>query len=163
VRTIGHWAFAYNLSLTNVTIGSGVSRIGQHAFWNCPLTAAYFTGNAPTADPSAFEDDNQVVIYYLPGTLGWGQTFAGRPTVLWNPSGLLAILTSGPSFGLSANGFGFTIIGPTNTLVVVEACTNLASPAWVRVSTNTLAQGISSFRDAAWTNYPARSYRVRSF
>ena len=98
-------------------------------------------------------------MYYLPGTTGWGPTFGGRPTALWvlpNP----LILAS--SVGVQTNAFGFIISWATNIAVVVEACTNLANPAWSPVGTNTLTGGWSYFSDPDWTNHPTRFYRLRS-
>jgi hypothetical protein len=60
------------------------------------------------------------------------------------------------------NRFGFTIVGPSNLVIVVEAATNPANPAWLAVGTNTLTQGASYFSDLRWTNYPARFYRLRA-
>jgi hypothetical protein len=107
-----------------------------------------------------FYNDNTATVYYLPGTTGWGATFGGRPTALWflpNP----LILTSGPSFGVQTNRFGFIISWATNLPVVVEACTNLPNPIWAPVRTNTLIGGSSYFSDPQWTNYPGRFYRLR--
>jgi hypothetical protein len=72
------------------------------------------------------------------------------------------ILNNGPSFGVRTNGFGFIISWATNISVVVEACTDLASPIWSPVRTNTLTDGSSYFSDPQWTNHPARFYRLRS-
>ncbi len=86
VTSIGNEAFAFCMSLTNVTIGNSVTIIGSDAFTGLlNLKAALFKGNAPTADSSVFSGDLNVTIYYLPGTTGWGTTFGGRPTALWNP------------------------------------------------------------------------------
>jgi len=102
-----------------------------------------------------------VTVYYLPGTTGWGTTFADRPTALW---WLLSpvILAFPPGFGVLSNGFGFTISWATNTSVVVEACTSLTNPIWSSLGTNTLTDGWSYFSDPDWTNHPARFYRLRS-
>jgi hypothetical protein len=100
----------------------------------------------------------KVTVYYLPGTTGWGRTFGGRPTVLWNPQ----IETSSGSFGVRTNRFGFNITRTSNLVVVVEACTNLANPTWSVVATNTLADGWAYFSDPQWTNYRSRFYRLRS-
>ena len=70
--------------------------------------------------------------------------------------------TTSASFGVRTNQFGFTITGASNLVIVVEACTNLASPTWSPVGTNTLTGGSSYFSDPQWTNYPARLYRLRS-
>jgi len=109
-----------------------------------------------------FLGDNNTV-YYLPGTTGWGSTFGGRPTALWNPQAQ----TSDASFGVRTNRFGFKIIGSSNLVIVVEACTNLATPVWTPIGTKTLntfigTNGSSYFSDPQWTNHPSRFYRLRS-
>ena len=86
--------------------------------------------------------------------------FDGRPTALWTLPYPL-IMNNGPSLAGLANGFSFQISWATNLSVVVEAATNLASPVWTPVATNTLAGGLSAFSDHQWTNYPGRFYRVR--
>lgn len=91
-----------------------------------------------------FESAGQVTVYYLPGATGW------EPQVQ----------TSGASFGVRPNGFGFTITGTSGLGLVVEACTNLAQPAWTPLSTNSLSGGSADFTDPAWTNYPTRFYRL---
>jgi hypothetical protein len=70
------------------------------------------------------------------------------------------ILNGEPSFGVGANGFGFTISWATNASVVVEAATNLANPVWIPVSTSPLTGGTNYFSDPQWTNYPGRFYRA---
>ena len=72
------------------------------------------------------------------------------------------VQTSGGSFGVRTNRFGFNITGTSGLVIVVEACTNLANPSWSPVGTNTLTGGSSYFSDPQWTNYPARFYRLRS-
>jgi hypothetical protein len=64
--------------------------------------------------------------------------------------------------GVSTAGFGFTIMGVSNVVVVVEAATDLASPAWAPVATCTLVDGGASFSDPGWSNYASRFYRLRS-
>ena len=71
--------------------------------------------------------------------------------------------TSGTSFGVRTNRFGFNITtGTLGLVVVVEACTNLSNPVWQPVQTNTLTTGSAFFSDPQWTNYPGRYYRLRS-
>jgi hypothetical protein len=164
VTSIGGGAFAACGSLTSVTIDNSVTNIGFEAFGFCSsLTGVYFTGNSltSTSDLSVFQYSTNATVYYLPGTTGWGPTFDDRPTALWflpNP----LILNQSPGFGVQTNQFGFTIWWATNVPVVVEACTNLANPAWNPVATNPLTGGSSYFSDPRWTNYPARFYRLRS-
>jgi hypothetical protein len=102
--------------------------------------------------------DDYATVYYLPGTTGWGTTFGGRPTVLWNPQ----FQTGAPTFGVQNNQFGFTVSGTTNIPIVLEATTALARPLWVNLQTCTLTNGSIYFSDPTWTNYPNRFYRIRS-
>jgi hypothetical protein len=163
VTSIGDDAFADCTSLTSVTIPGSVTSIGEYAFWSdYSLTSAYFTGNAPspTYDSTVFSEASLGTGYYLPGTTGWGAKFDGIPTAPWflpNP----LILDNGPGFGVQPGGFGFTISWATNASVVVQAATNLANPAWIPVSTNTVTGGTNYFSDPQWTNYVRRFYRVQ--
>jgi hypothetical protein len=92
VISIGPAAFSNCGSLTNVTLGSGVTSIGDSAFALCAkLKRVNCRGNAPklvnasgSAGPNVFRG-TLATVYYLSGTTGWGKTFGGRPTVLWNP------------------------------------------------------------------------------
>ena len=162
VSSIGSYAFYRCTSLTNVTIPNSLTSIESYAFPGCSgLKAVCFWGDAPGAgtDATVFYGDNAATIYYLPGKSGWGTTFDGVATALWFLANPL-ILSSGSSFGVQTNKFGFTISWATNVPVVVEGSTNLVN--WVPVSTNTLTSGTSYFSDPQWTNYPSRYYRVRS-
>jgi hypothetical protein len=153
VTNIGDEAFDDCTHLLNIVIPNSVNSISESAFAFCSrLTSVYFQGNAPFNLGTAFYDDPAAVVYYLPGTIGWGTTFGGAPTVLWNPQAA--------TFMTEGNQFGFNITGATNITVVVEACTNVANPVWLPVSTNTLSSsGTSPFTDPQWTNYPNRYYR----
>jgi hypothetical protein len=117
-------------------------------------------GNAPAFGFSVFNDDDNVILYYLPVMKGWDEPF-DVPTALWSLP-LPVILTNDPDFGVQTNGFGFTISWPIHSSVVVEACTDLANSDWSPVATNTITDGSSYFSDPEWTNYPGRFYRVRS-
>ncbi len=75
---------------------------------------------------------------------------------IWDPQ-----MQDDEFFGVQSNRFGFNIIGSSNLSVVIEACTNLVNPVWVPVETNILTEGRFYFSDPAWTNYPARFYRLR--
>jgi len=166
VTSLGVSAFNFCSVLTNVTIGNNVTNIGSFAFSSCKrLHQAYFSGNAPevngrlgSTDISLFSGESGTV-YYLPGTAGWGTSFGGWPTALWYQS-QPQILGPGYGLGVQNNGFNFTTSWATNTVVVVEASTNLQD--WMPVSTNALANGTNFYTDSTWTNYPQRFYRVRS-
>jgi hypothetical protein len=158
-------ALAHCTGLTNVTIGNSVTSIGDAALEGCiSLTGVYFQGNAPgfgSRWAGPFNDSTNVTVYYLPGTSGWDTNYAGRPTASWVLP-YPVILNSSPRFGLSTNGFGFTVSWATTVPFVVEATTSLVNPAWTPLATNTLVNGTSYFSDAEWTNHPSRFYRVRS-
>ena len=135
----------------------------EGAFGYCTnLTGVYFKGNAPGISGPGFFDvftgALKATVYFLPGTTGWGATFAYRPARLWNP----LIQTSGPGFGIAPGGFGFNITGTPNIPIVVEASTALANAAWIPLQSLNLTNGTFHFSDSHWTNYPARSYRIRS-
>jgi hypothetical protein len=158
VTNIGDYAFFDCTSLTSVTIGRSVTNISDQFLGCTSLTGFHFQGNAPENGidfPLLFRAAGATV-YYLAGTVGWGPTFRHLPTLLWNPQ----VQTRDASFGVLTNRFGFTITGTSNLVIVVEACTNLASPIWSPVGTNALTGGSSYFSDPQWTNYPARFYRL---
>jgi hypothetical protein len=162
VVSIGYEAFRGCTSLTSVTIPNSVLSIESYAFEECAnLTSVYFKGDAPSVGLIVFSGSDAATVYYLPGTTGWGATFAERPTALWVLP-YPVILTTTPSFGIQTDGFGFTISWATNIPVVVEASTSLANPSWFPVSTNTLTDGWAYFSDPDWKNYSSRFYRVRS-
>ena len=93
---IGSSTFANNKQLGFVTIAGSVTSLGANAFANCiHLAHAYFQGDAPATDGTAFNGDynaqyanslnafenNQyrTVVQYLPGTTGWGSSYGGVP------------------------------------------------------------------------------------
>jgi hypothetical protein len=133
-------------------------QIGDVALSSCTsLTSVHFQGNAPSFGSNVFDGDTNAWAYYLPETTGWGPTFGGRPTSLWNP----VIQASGPSFGVQTNQFGFTITGTTNTPFVVEASVDLVTASWISLQTCTLTSGPIYFSDPQWTTSARRVYRLR--
>ena len=96
VTFIGDNAFNSCPNLTGITIPAGLVTMGVDVFKNCSyLKRVWCEGNAPSPEWDVFGDDPLVVVYYLPGTTGWSDTFSGRPTALW--------LWKGYSFFLSNN------------------------------------------------------------
>ena len=152
-------AFYRCAGLTSITMGNGVASIGSGAFTGSTnLTNVYFAGNAPSFPGTSSLAGDGATVYYLPGTTGWGPTFGGHPTALWQPR----VQTIDASIGVRTNQFGFNVTWASGRDVVVEACADLANPAWATEGTNTLTGESSYFTDPQWTNYPARFYRLRS-
>jgi hypothetical protein len=162
VTSIGDLAFNECYSLGSVTIPNSVNRIGDSAFSYCPgLYRVFFRGDVPSFESPYVFYSSPPTLYYLPGTIGWTETVADRPAEPWLlPTPL--ILTRSPSFGVRTNQFGFRVSWATNASVVLEACTNLAAPNWSLLKTNALVNGWSYFSDPQWSNHPNRVYRVRS-
>ncbi len=161
VTSLGDGEFADDSSLTNAVIGNGVTSLGDNAFSDCiNLTGVYYRGDAPSLGGNyVFYNVYSVTNYYLPGASGWDMpTFGGCPTALWS----LPTTLDFSSVGVWTNQFGFTITGPSDAVVVVEACTDPANPGWSPVGTNTLTGGSSYFSDPEWMNYPCRFYRLHS-
>ena len=159
VAWISSLAFYDCYSLTNVTIPHSVTNMGAAVFAYCSsLTGVYFKCNPPSIGSTLFYGDDKMTVYYLPRTTGWGSTFGGRPTALWNP----LIQTSNASWGVRTNPFGFNIVGTPSIPIVVEASTNLTSASWTSLQSCTLTNGSIYFSDPQWTNYVIRFYRIRS-
>jgi hypothetical protein len=153
-------AFHYCVILTNVTIGAGVTNIADYAFSECTnLHTVYFKGNAPALGYNVFWSQvYPTTVYYLPGTTGWGPSFDGLPSVLWNPQAQ----AQGESFGVQKGRFGFNITGTGNIPLAIEASSNPEAGPWISLQTCTLTNGLIYFTDPQWTNYPSRVYRIRS-
>jgi hypothetical protein len=153
VTTIGSASFGNCSILTNVIFGRNLINIADYAFQYCGnLRALYFHGNAPSIGPNLFYFSRNVIVYRLPASTGWGVSLGYNftaPVVTWNPSI--------SNFGVTTNGFGFSISGTTNIPISVEACTNLTSPVWIAITNVTLTNTFH-FSDPSWTNYHRRYY-----
>jgi hypothetical protein len=85
VRTIDITAFDGCSRLVSMLVGSGVADIGIGAFSECyALTGLYFKGNAPNLGDWVFDDSSVAIVYHLAVATGWGETFGGLPTALWD-------------------------------------------------------------------------------
>jgi hypothetical protein len=151
--------------LTNILFSSSVTNIETGAFTGCfSLTSAHFVGNAPSYHPDypPFRDTaDDMIVYYLAGTTGWGPMYGGRPTALWTLSPPV-VRSQASTFGVQSNRFRFEIRGAASIPIVVEACSDLTGGPWVALRTNTLSGGSLFFSDPDWINHPARLYRIRA-
>lgn len=155
-RFLGPWAFLYCRGLRKVVLPDTITNLGSSTFEYCSnLAAVFFTGNAPSVSPDAFAYDTNAIAYYLPGTVGWSNSLAGIPAVLWNPQPQ----TADPLFGVHSNQFGFDIAGTANIPIVVQAASGLPGP-WTAVQTCTLTNGLIYFSDPYWLDYTQRFYRI---
>jgi hypothetical protein len=159
VTEIEDFAFGSCASLSRIVLPASVTDIRPYAFYDCPsLSAAYSRGNAPSISDSAFSFTDNVTVYYLPETTGWGPTFGSRPTALWNPR----VQTADPTFGLQPGGFGLPINGTVDIPIVLEAAPSLGGSEWTPLLSGTLTNGAIHYIDLNHTDAPARFYRIRS-
>jgi hypothetical protein len=157
VTEIGIHAFAGCTSLTNLTIDNGVVSIGVGAFTSCfNLTSVHFWGNPPSIADGDLGFSFNTTIYYLPGN-AWGSGFANVPTAVWVLPNPVILNTK-----MQTEGFDFTVSWATNRSVVVEATTNLTSPVWAPVATNSLNNQSFRFNDPQCAHYTNQFYRIRS-
>ena len=159
VTEIGHAAFS-GCPLTTVVVGASVTDIGRAAFAGCgSLTGVYFVGNAPAFDPldGVFYQDRHCIVYYMPGTTGWGATYCGLPTALWGNPREQDPFTYGTNNGTIAitgyygPGGAVTIPDTINGLPVTSIgyqafwlCTNLTSVT-IPTSITSIGQGAFYF------------------
>jgi hypothetical protein len=141
--------------LTTVLIGESVTDVGGFGFRDCTLlTNVFFAGDRPRSGGLLFSGSDNVTVYYLPGTTGWGDSYADRPAVLWNP------VISDPTPGVAGTGFSFRITGTEDIPIGMEATDDLVAGIWTRLGTNTLAGGTLEFQDEdAWED-GSRVYRI---
>jgi hypothetical protein len=96
VTVVETGAFYGCQNINTVWISSSVTSICERAFRGCySLKSAIFNGNPPAITISfmggggSYMNDyslpfgEPVIIYYMPGTTGWGETYSGRPTAPW--------------------------------------------------------------------------------
>jgi hypothetical protein len=120
VTSIGANAFEDFTKLTSLTIPASVTNIAGNAFAGCSsLTGIYFNSNAPSIDATAFNDDTNGTVYYLPGTTGWSSPFGGLPAVL-------ATAQAQFRYAINADGINITgYSGPGGTVIIPEAVNGL--------------------------------------
>lgn len=86
LTSIGKYAFQ-NCSLTNVVFGTGITDVGAYAFGNEESANFYFSAPPPDIETNTFANDKNSIVYYVPGTSGWGTNFGGLPTAPWTITG----------------------------------------------------------------------------
>jgi hypothetical protein len=71
----------------------------------------------------------------------------------------LVITTTGAAFGFTNGVFGFNLIGPSGSNVVIQASADLQT--WIPLQTNLLGSGLLYFSDPQSTNNVQRFYRAQ--
>lgn len=152
VTRLGDVAFTECSRLTQVVIGKGLTTIGGRVFFYCAnLKEVYFKGNVPvvrhySSDTGpVFEEAANATAYYLAGTIGWGTSFEGAPTAVWNQTNLVL----NPSFeiggtapaswkrGGSAIRSATTAQSGTNSLRIAAAGANAATTQTIALKAGT--------------------------
>ena len=139
--------------LSSITIPASVTTLGNNAFNGClSLASVYFQGSAPVVGSSVFLSDDNATAYYLPGTTGWGSTFAGVPAVLWNPLSYTTNAGNATVTGYTGPGGALTIPTTHNGLPV----TSIGAGAFFDASLTsiTIPAGVTRVGDAAFESCP---------
>jgi len=134
IKGIESGAFAGCEGLKTLELPASIETLDEDAFYGSGLEGVYFHGNAPTAENAFGEGEEmpQATVYYLEGTTGWGETFCGRPTAVWNPSEKPAIHFDPPT--IVDGKLVFNITCPTGT--TLESSTDLKTWTPVAVEGN---------------------------
>ncbi|MGI5925017.1 MAG: leucine-rich repeat protein, partial [Lentisphaeria bacterium] len=96
---IGREAFQGCTGLTSVVIPANVTSIWLFAFDGCSgLTGVYFMGDQPEASLIFKNIPDTLTIYYIDGTVGWGNQFQNRPALPWTSTATFEGNGATPSF-----------------------------------------------------------------
>jgi hypothetical protein len=146
--------------LASAVVTPGVFRVLGFSFSNSPLTngvLAYvpfaIAGNSP-------DHDEMLVLSNM--LLVNAQAFVVPVTV--NSNAILSI-TLPPHFSAivptNAGAIHLELTGTTGRVYVVQSATNLVSPQWIPLTTNTDVTGVLRFDDVSASNFPDQFYRAR--
>ncbi len=151
VTRIGGWAFSGCTSLTSVTIGNSVTSIGDRAFEGCTgLRGVYFEGDAPGEVGEEVFASTPVIVYYIPGTTGWGATFGGRPAIAGYGAAILEIALYP----------GVQVTGEVGTTYVIESKAEVDGDFWLTRGWIELTTPMAIWMDPVPTDSPRRVYRA---
>ena len=150
VISIGPFAFGECQNLTNIVMSARLISISSDAFnGDTFLESIYFLGNAPSAPANLFSYNYFAIVYYLPQTTGWTNTFGGAPAVLWTPQL--------PAMGITTYSNQPVVILPYLAQSIgmhfqLQMTTNLNSANWVTVTNGVQFIGVQI------TNAPSPAY-----
>ena len=157
VTSMGSSSFRDCISLTSITIPKSVTTIMPRAFSGCTsLISVHFLGNALENTFRDFFLANQLTVYFDSGTTGWTDTYAGRPTKLWNPP------TSVVAPSIVAQPQPLTVSpGQGATFTVVATGTEPLSYAWQKNGVNLAGATASTLTINNVQTADAGGYSVR--
>jgi hypothetical protein len=113
VTTILASSFEDGVNLFSLTIPDSVTKIGYCAFAPMRnLTSLYFWGEPVAGEPITGEDPiywiDQLVVYYVEGTPGWGDFFDGYPTAAFTPwRNFVTVKTEQGTYAKTGNWMGW--------------------------------------------------------
>jgi len=151
VTSIGGYAFSGCTGLTSVLIPDSVTRIGGSAFSGCTsLGGVYFQGNCPSEVGGGVLSGTPAIVYYLPGTTGWGETFDGHPVMMGHGAAALEIAVYP----------GIRVTGEVGTTYVIESKTELEGDFWLTRGWIELTTPMAIWMDPVPTDSPRKVYRA---
>jgi len=178
VTRIADYAFMNLNCVTSVTIGKNVQRIGQFVFAGCfSLVEIHFLGNAPILGSAIFLstpatiDASGATIYVSYGSLGWEQSFGGRPvvqtgayklttecdinkgTISINPDtgyykdGTTVVITANPKPGYKLSSWSGNASGTQSILNLLMDSEKSINAAFSPDETDTDGDGLSNYQE----------------
>lgn len=95
---------------------------------------------------------DNAIVYYLPNTTGWGPTFGGRPTRLWNPVC--------NALRLRAGALQLSVTGTPGIPIALESSTHVVTSPWLHRLTTNLLNGQTELSTPVLSNTHAAFYRL---
>jgi hypothetical protein len=87
------------------------------------------------------------------------QSYSGNGEIIIIAVPTPLVINTGAAFGFTNGVFGFNMIGPSGSNVVIQASTDLQT--WIPLQSNPLGSGPLYFSDPQSTNNIQRFYRVQ--
>ncbi len=146
--------------LFSAVVTPGVFRVLGFSFSNSPITNGVLAcvpfaiaGNAPDHDEMLVLSNMLLV-----------NAQATNVPVTVNSNAILSV-TVPPYFSAivptNAGAMHLELTGTTGRVYVVQSATNLVSPQWIPLTTNTDVTGVLRFDDDSASNFPHQFYRAR--
>ncbi len=133
VTEIGQDAFRDCLSLQSIILPVSLENLHAGAFYNCNLlTKVTFLGNAPSVEHADLFPPSLRFIRRLPGTSGWGDSFAGYAVRV------VPVITRSE---VHDGGITFDVQAEARRTVVLEANVNLSADGWLPIASNSVSSG----------------------